>query len=232
MCMGAQHFIFENSTDIDPARAEAGISLGQLLLDAFKEAMDLAGQNSERWHEIQQGFTTSYVERAREAHPDKSVLVSCQPSDERLNGKIVDETVTVNVPFGKVDYRCYVFDDGEFWNRGEGSLINWCFSGPPGTWTRDGAFGEHVIFRGNPDPASLPPAVPIPPVIPKFEGLKAADGVYLVNSLRGEEKSSGLAYYKNMRAGGNDGQLPDDYVDLVHGDLIKWEGHHEGTCLT
>lgn len=116
---------------------------------ALGEIIALAN-TAEKWHEIQQAFTTTYVEKQRQAHPDKSVLVSCQPSDERLVQKYVEETIDVNVPFGKVTYKCYVFDSGEFWNRGEGSLINWCFSGPAGTWERDGQFGEHVIFHGNP----------------------------------------------------------------------------------
>ncbi|KAI9856366.1 MAG: hypothetical protein M1813_009117 [Trichoglossum hirsutum] len=134
-------------------------AIGGLVLDTLKELINQAGTVAEQWHEIQKAFTTSYVERQREAHPDKSVLVSCQPSDERLRNKYVDETVSVNVPFGAVQYKCYVFDDGEFWNRGDGSFINWCFAGPPGTVSRDGAFGEHVTFRGNPcmDHSPMPP---------------------------------------------------------------------------
>ena len=67
-----------------------------------------------------------------------------------------------------------------------------------------------------------------PHPVSKPQGLKNQDGVYLVNSIRGTERSSGLAYYKNMQFGGNDGQQPDDYIDLFHGALIDWSAHHFG----
>lgn len=78
------------------------------------------------------------------------------------------------------------------------------------------------------DPSTLPTPVPVPSEIPPITQLKHQDGVYLVNSIRGNEKSSGLAYYKNMRFGGNDGQQPDDYTDIVHGELLQWQGYHQG----
>jgi hypothetical protein len=37
------------------------------------------------------------------------------------------------------------------------------------------------------------------------------------------------AYYKNITFGENDGQQPDNYVDIVHGELLHWEGEHSGT---
>ena len=52
-----------------------------------------------------------------------------------------------------------------------------------------------------------------------------------MNSFRGKDKSSGLAYYKNMKFGGNDGQQPDSYVDIVHGSLLNWEGYHNGKAF-
>ncbi|KAH7305078.1 hypothetical protein BKA65DRAFT_415927 [Rhexocercosporidium sp. MPI-PUGE-AT-0058] len=53
------------------------------------------------------------------------------------------------------------------------------------------------------------------------------DGVYFVNCFRGDEKSSGLAYYSHF--GNNDGQQPDDYVDVTHGDLTWWENGGSAT---
>jgi hypothetical protein len=83
----------------------------------------------------------------------------------------------------------------------------------------------------NKKPDITPPRAPEQPHAPVStpQGLNNPDGVYLVNSLRGNERSSGLAYYKNMRFGGNDGQQPDDYTDIVHGSLLDWSGHHTGT---
>lgn len=47
------------------------------------------------------------------------------------------------------------------------------------------------------------------------------DGVFFVNCRRGDEVSSGLAYYKEMNLEGGSG--PDDYVDVVHGSFTTWE---------
>jgi len=48
-------------------------------------------------------------------------------------------------------------------------------------------------------------------------------GFYLVNSYRGAEKSSGVAWYNSL--GGNDGKMPDKYVDIKRGDTVWWEGN-------
>jgi hypothetical protein len=103
---------------------------------------------TEVWHVRQQAFTTRYVDRQRQAHPDKSVLVSCQDSDEKLEHKHVEETITLDVPFkvGGIKYKCYVFDSGEYTNKGDGGFINWCFSGPPGTFEQN---GNHAVFHGH-----------------------------------------------------------------------------------
>jgi hypothetical protein len=57
------------------------------------------------------------------------------------------------------------------------------------------------------------------------------DGVYFVNCQRGNEISSGLAYYRNMNPGANDGRRPDAYVDVSHGSFITWENAGEGKSL-
>ena len=52
------------------------------------------------------------------------------------------------------------------------------------------------------------------------------DGVYLVNSTRGDQRTSGLAYYVHF--GNNDGQQPDDYVEVNGGDYTWWENGGQG----
>jgi hypothetical protein len=54
----------------------------------------------------------------------------------------------------------------------------------------------------------------------------AADILYLVNSWKGNEISSGMAYYADGHdaTGGTGGSRPDDYVDVTHGSHIIWEG--------
>jgi hypothetical protein len=34
-----------------------------------------------------------------------------------------------------------------------------------------------------------------------------------------------------MRWGGNDGQQPDDYTNILKGALVDWSGHHPGTVV-
>jgi hypothetical protein len=51
----------------------------------------------------------------------------------------------------------------------------------------------------------------------------ARDTVYLVNSYKGNEISSGMAYYADGHEA-TGGSRPDDYVDVVHGSNIIWEG--------
>jgi hypothetical protein len=90
---------------------------------------------------------TRYVELQRQAHPDKSVLVSCQDSDERLVNKYVGEEamLTVTARPGGITYTCYVFDSGKFRNRGDGGFIDWCEQDD-----------NHAIFHGLPGLLSIP----------------------------------------------------------------------------
>ncbi|KAJ5051429.1 uncharacterized protein L3040_001208 [Drepanopeziza brunnea f. sp. 'multigermtubi'] len=53
------------------------------------------------------------------------------------------------------------------------------------------------------------------------------DGIYLVNCFRGEERSSGVAYYG--RFGNNDGQEPDEWLEVTNGELNWWEDGGEVT---
>jgi hypothetical protein len=52
------------------------------------------------------------------------------------------------------------------------------------------------------------------------------DGVYLVNCVRRDQRMSGLAYYLNF--GNNDGQEPDDFVDVSIDDYAWWENGGKG----
>ena len=51
---------------------------------------------------------------------------------------------------------------------------------------------------------------------------RTTDGVYLVNCFKGNERSSGIAWYKNL--GNNDGKQPDAYIDTQKGGNTIWEG--------
>ncbi|KIL84961.1 hypothetical protein FAVG1_11831 [Fusarium avenaceum] len=50
----------------------------------------------------------------------------------------------------------------------------------------------------------------------------ADEGVYLVNSRKGNEISSGMAYYADINH--SHLQQPSAYTDVTHGDHIVWEG--------
>jgi len=79
--------------------------------------------------------------------------------------------------------------------------------------------------------------------IPRFPVRSHPDGVYFVDCKRGSgantEYASGIAYYRNVRDGGNNGQQPDDYIDIVKGQNYPWEKSSSGEspsrhacCLT
>jgi len=53
----------------------------------------------------------------------------------------------------------------------------------------------------------------------------ARETIYLVNSYKGNEISSGMAYYVDGHEQ-NGVSRPDDYVDVVHGSNIHWEGQN------
>jgi hypothetical protein len=55
------------------------------------------------------------------------------------------------------------------------------------------------------------------------------DGVYLVNRIRGNQRASGVAYYANF--GNNNGQEPDDYVEVSNDDYAWWENGGQGMYL-
>jgi hypothetical protein len=49
------------------------------------------------------------------------------------------------------------------------------------------------------------------------------DGVYLVNSSKGAQRSSGFAYYAHIDSG-NTGRQPDAYIDIKTDGNVTWEG--------
>ncbi|KAF5674603.1 myroilysin precursor [Fusarium denticulatum] len=51
----------------------------------------------------------------------------------------------------------------------------------------------------------------------------ARDSVYLVDPHNGSEVYSGIVYYTDGHSA-TGGSRPDDYVDVVHGSNIIWEG--------
>jgi len=50
------------------------------------------------------------------------------------------------------------------------------------------------------------------------------NGVYLVNSTKAVQRSSGLAYYANIDSS-NTGRQPDAYIDLKTDGNVTWEGN-------
>ncbi|KAF5566564.1 myroilysin precursor [Fusarium napiforme] len=56
-----------------------------------------------------------------------------------------------------------------------------------------------------------------------FHSVAAYEYVYLVNSVKGNEVSSGMAYYGDKNPPGNMVR-PSDYTDVTHGTFTYWEG--------
>ena len=63
------------------------------------------------------------------------------------------------------------------------------------------------------------------------EGIQrtTTDGVYFINRERNGFEASGIAYYSHF--GNNDGQKPDEYVEVSNGSFAWWENGGEGTLL-
>jgi hypothetical protein len=63
------------------------------------------------------------------------------------------------------------------------------------------------------------------PTLPPASG---GDGVYLVNSSKGGERSSGFAYYSHIDSSNTNSQ-PDAYIDIKTDGNVTWEGaRHTG----
>ena len=136
-------------------------------------------------------------------------------------------------------YEIYIFDSGEFFREGDGGFTNWCFGG---NFKRVPGHEENVVFfpiesqlqvaftcppyplltypKGHAPPRPMPPPRdPNPPTPIRSH----PDGCYFVNCRRGDEISSGVAYYRNLDPGLNDGQQPDAYTNVSVGSFTTWE---------
>lgn len=60
------------------------------------------------------------------------------------------------------------------------------------------------------------------PPLPSSSG-SGGDGVYLVNSRKGDQLSSGFAYYSHINSL-NTGSQPDAYIDIKKDGNVFWEG--------
>lgn len=60
-------------------------------------------------------------------------------------------------------------------------------------------------------------------VLAAVQAVNAGESVYVVNSRKGNEVSSGFAYYADNKVSPW-GRRPDDYTDVTHGSLRVWEG--------
>jgi hypothetical protein len=54
------------------------------------------------------------------------------------------------------------------------------------------------------------------------------DGVYFCDCTRGDEFKSILAYYSDLKDGGNDNELPTDITNVFIGHTGNWEGKQQG----
>jgi hypothetical protein len=87
----------------------------------------------------------------------------------------------------------------------------------PPEFTLDGSFAPWNLHLSDVDKQFIMQCYP-------NQGIRRStnDGVYLVNCFRGNEISSGVAYYSYL--GGNDGHRPNAYIDVVKGQNVNWEG--------
>ena len=95
-----------------------------------------------------EGFVKKLAESAFNQLTDEKYNVMVfnmnQSYTERLNGvQLFKEEVYDDGFNGDIHYGVWIFEDGEFINRGDGGYINWAFQG---WFERTGDQGHHVIF--------------------------------------------------------------------------------------
>ncbi|KAK0111746.1 hypothetical protein ONS95_002083 [Cadophora gregata] len=171
-------------------------------------------------HAKQEKFTQTTVEALRLRYPAYNVLIVHPKHSRNLVNEHHDHKELPITPPRTVGYEIYVFESGTFTLEGDGGFINWCFSG---RYTREGANRVHFSKVPSQIPPIPSPPEPTPPPPAANPVRLHPDGIYLVNCRRGQEISSGVAYYRNLRNGGNFGQIPDDYVDVTKGSFTNWE---------
>ncbi|KAL2073098.1 hypothetical protein VTL71DRAFT_10422 [Oculimacula yallundae] len=212
---------------------------GNAIADVLAKILKLITSINEAEHAKEEKYTQTTVENLRLQFPEYNVLI-VHPKHSRNFVNEYHQHVELPLTAPRTQgYEIYCFDSGSFTLEGDGGFINWCFAG---SYTRD---GNNVNFNKIPSqipPVPSPPA-PTPPPPPEKPVRTHKDGIYLLNCMRGNEISSGVAYvrigephsllsryleiplryYKNLRDGGNFGSRPDDYVDVTKGSFQKWE---------
>jgi hypothetical protein len=199
-------------------------------------------------HSRESAYTQSTIYQQFSATPYKNVIVyHDQGSTWNFNNWI---HMHYELPLGFAGktqgYEIYVFDSGNFTLAGDGGWINWAFIG---NWIRDPPDSNFVTFNQIPCPQVAAAMVearseakkplrrrrPFPPQVPSRENHETRDGYYFVNCVNPENTLSlGIAYYNDMiPGGGNVGQLPDDFVDVLynHAGMKTWQGQGDATFV-
>jgi len=173
----------------------------------LKAAGDISDENF--W--LRTAFTESCVVGLRELFPLKNVIVVHGPYNYALAG-VLDLPYTFPLIEDTFSVHILVFDSGTFVRLGDGGYQNWAFDG---NYTRGNPDEAHVTFRAfdPPPPVVSPPPPPPPPQVVTPPG---KDGVYLVNSVKGNQISSGFAYYSEL-GWNNIGKPPTAYINVIQG---------------
>jgi hypothetical protein len=202
----------------------------QILIDLQNDANEIGNTSST---DRQTQFTRNFIAKVRNQFPEKNALIVHSNHTANFVGSVTQSFDLLAPTPIHVSYQWYVFDSGTFTLQGDGGDNNVLFAGnvqqtADQTWVFSSAIPPPNPGLSNPGNSSGTgtgsgtAAGTVNPT-PTQPIRSHPDGVYFVNCTRGSEVSSGLAYYKQLRDGGNDGQQPDDYVDVVHGSFTSWE---------
>lgn len=130
---------------------------------------------------------------------------------------VADQSVTSETPFDRTSimYELYSSSPLRMGPRTDDYLYReYAY---PATFTTDGSSAPWNTALDDTDKAFIMQCYP-------SVGLRRStnDGVYLVNCFKGDQISSGIAYYAFL--GNNDGQQPTAYIDVSKGRNTTWEG--------
>ncbi|KAH7350893.1 hypothetical protein BKA65DRAFT_246865 [Rhexocercosporidium sp. MPI-PUGE-AT-0058] len=139
-----------------------------------------------------------------------------------------------NIPWNKpVVYEYYLKNDG--WNQAQVDSNVFAVADQANTiettfdrrsimeypidpsWTLDGSSAGWNLVLSDQDKTFIMQRYPKTGIVRTTN-----DGVYLVNCFKGDQISSGIAYYSFL--GNNDGQQPTAYIDIAKGSNVTWEG--------
>jgi len=167
-------------------------------------------------------FTQGYVSTYRKSYPHRNVIVVHGPYNYALSN-VRDLPYTLPLIGDTFDFRILIFDSGTFVRLGDGGFTNWAFGG---NFTRGNPDEAHVTFYpiDPPPQENSPPRRPPPPPPPQVVTPPGKDGVYLVNSVKGNHISSGFAYYSEL-GWNNIGKQPTAYINVIQGKYQTWESH-------